>query len=224
VNYRREDSSGDRRKIKRFGEGIIPDRRNRMHSGSIGKPSQPSQPSQPSDSIQVNSGNPPSSPGEISQINPGNSGNPGNPASQINQQHSSTAPEQSLQYLQSNLGGILAELKNQIIQELTTPKNHELAPQKNDSPKEWHHEKVDPQNTQYPKEIKTALTKKRGPGRPSALPPLEHTDEWPRKTYRFNKENLRLLKQLQNNLEEHKDLSILIDEAISEYLKQNGYK
>jgi hypothetical protein len=53
---------------------------------------------------------------------------------------------------------------------------------------------------------------------------LEHTDEWPRKTYRFNKENLRLLKQLQNNLEEHKDLSILIDEAISEYLKQNGYK
>lgn len=61
--------------------------------------------------------------------------------------------------------------------------------------------------------------KNKKPGRPSSLPSIKESDEWPRKTYRFNKYTIKKLKGYQNSLDESKDLSILIDEALKMYLE-----
>ncbi len=60
---------------------------------------------------------------------------------------------------------------------------------------------------------------RRKPGRPSSLPSPSESDDWPRKTYRFNKFRVRELKNYQNSLDVTKELSILIDEALEMYLK-----
>ena len=56
------------------------------------------------------------------------------------------------------------------------------------------------------------------PGRPSQI---ANKDEWFRKTYMFNKKTLKKLKVHQVMQDEPDDLSILIDKALKEYLK-NG--
>lgn len=60
--------------------------------------------------------------------------------------------------------------------------------------------------------------KKRRPGRPSSLPKESQSNEWPRKTYRFHKQTLKKLKMYQARLDEHQDLSIIINEALSDWL------
>lgn len=62
--------------------------------------------------------------------------------------------------------------------------------------------------------------KKRKPGRPSSLPKESESNEWPRKTYRFNKETLKKLKIYQASLDSHQDLSIIINDALSEWLSE----
>lgn len=66
------------------------------------------------------------------------------------------------------------------------------------------------------------FVKKRRPGRPSSLPKESETDQWPRKTYRFNKSTLKRLKIHQASLDDHKDLSILINEALNHWLDSQG--
>lgn len=64
------------------------------------------------------------------------------------------------------------------------------------------------------------FVKKRKPGRPSSLPKESESNEWPRKTYRFNKHTLRQLKIYQASLEEHQDLSLIINTALSQWLDE----
>lgn len=64
------------------------------------------------------------------------------------------------------------------------------------------------------------FVKKRKPGRPSSLPKESESNEWPRKTYRFNKHTLRQLKIYQASLEEHQDLSLIINTALSQWLTE----
>ena len=68
-------------------------------------------------------------------------------------------------------------------------------------------------------EIKPFL-KKRRPGRPSSLPNESESNDWPRKTYRFQKNTLKRLKIHQAGLDDHQDLSILINEALKHWLNQ----
>ena len=60
---------------------------------------------------------------------------------------------------------------------------------------------------------------KRRPGRPSSLPRESQSNEWPRKTYRFNKHTLKMLKMHQASLDEHQDLSLIINEALRDWLE-----
>jgi hypothetical protein len=144
MDYRKEDSLRDRRKIPRFGEGVITDRRIKK---------------------------------EISEEN-----------------YSETEKPVQSEKEFSDMNSMVVSLKEQILQELKKEILGDL-----DIPR-----------------------KGAKGGRPSSIPAGENID-WQRKTYRFHKNTLRSLKQFQSSLKEHRDLSLLIDDALREFLGERGF-